>query len=194
MTCPRKSRIAALAAIYVAASVFAGCTLSSNGNMPGTESQFPKEYLSAAKIQEVNQRVNSLLEYGVGPQIEGRNPCEVEILSAGEGHCGMYAYLLVKELSRMQIDSIAIDVKGTFDGITPANHTIVQAETNAGDCVFDPTYGIYYTADLKTLCSSGKAEQYKMGTATEQTYFQSDRFLRKWIRSMYTMTCAIIMT
>ena len=120
--------------------------LCGSPNVPMEQAEQEQQALpTVQEVQEINQYVNGLISYGVGPQVEGRNPCEREILGAGEGHCGMYAYLFVKELSRHGYDEAMVyDISSAYLGTATANHSVVSVETQEGSWVFDPTYGIYY--------------------------------------------------
>ena len=128
-------------------------------------------------VQKINKYVNGLISYGAGPQVEGRAATEDEILAAGEGHCGMYAYLLVKELSRNgYYKASTYGVNSSYIGESTANHSVVEVETTEGPYVFDPTYGIYYTTDMETLLSCDNAELYAVGEPSEETYYLTSRF------------------
>ena len=143
---------------------------------PTRDSTSSEEYPSVAEVEEVCRWTSGLLEYGAGPVIEsGRNPCEAEILAYGEGHCGMYAYLFAKELSRRQIPCTAFGITSSYLNWSQAIHMVVQVDTDQGTYVFDPTYGNYYEADLATLCA-GNGEVYLIGAPSEETYYQTSRF------------------
>lgn len=105
--------------------------LCGSPNVPMEQAEQEQQALpTLQEVQEINQYVNGLISYGVGPQVEGRNPCEREILDAGEGHCGMYAYLFVKELSRHGYDeAMAYDISSTYCGTETAQHSVVSVVT-----------------------------------------------------------------
>lgn len=146
------------------------------------------------EADEINRHVNRLISYGVGPQIEGRNPCEREILKAGEGHCGMYAYLFVKELSRRGYDhAVVYDIRSTYRGSNTADHSVVEVETEDGLFVYDPTYGIYYQTDLETLTNCDNIEVYACGEPSEESYYLTDRFFSEIERISYYMISETIM-
>lgn len=89
-----------------------------------------------------------MLSYGIGSRPEGRNPTEKEILSAGEGDCGMYAYLFCKELSRRGAKGTAYDLRTfSYEGFA-ISHTAVEVETEEGKMVCDSTHGVYCCSDL----------------------------------------------
>lgn len=52
------------------------------------------------EVQEINEYVNGLISYGVGPQVEGRPITEEDLLEFGTWRLRIYCYLLFKELSR----------------------------------------------------------------------------------------------
>ncbi len=91
----------------------------------------------------------------------------------------MFAYLFAKELSRRQIPCTILGITATSTNGLTANHSIVQVETDQGKYTFDPTYGNYYAADIETLCESGNAESFKVGEATEDVYYQTNRFFEQ---------------
>ncbi len=92
----------------------------------------------------------------------------------------MYAYLMVKELSRHHYYNAAVyDIASLYWGETIAGHSVVEVETQDGNYVFDPTYGNYYAADIETLCESENAESFKVGEAAEDVYYQMDRFFEQ---------------
>ena len=144
------------------------------GNVSDTNDQ---KVPTVQEAQEINLHVNGLISYGVGPQIEGRAATEDEILASGEGHCGMFAYLFVKELSRHgYYGATTYGITSLFIGESTANHTVVEVETTEGPYVFDPTHGIYYTTDMDTLLSCGNAEMYAEGQPSMESYYLTSRF------------------
>ena len=135
------------------------------------------------EVDEINRYVNGLISYGLGPQVEGRNPCEREILNAGEGHCGMYAYLFVKELSRRGYDNAVVyDIRSTYWGSNTAAHSVVEVTTQDGLFVYDPTYGIYYRTDIETLTNCESVEVYACGKPSEESYYQTSQFFTEKIQ------------
>lgn len=134
-----------------------------------------KHYLSTEEIQRIDQKVNKLIVYGVGPKTEGRNPTEKEILAAGEGHCGMYAYLLCKELSRYGVEGIVYDLR-TYENPS-MSHSVVEVQSKEGKMVFDPSYGVFYRSDLEHLLASETASAYREGIPSDtSSYYLADRF------------------
>lgn len=152
--------------------------LCGSPNVPMEQAEQEQQALpTLQEVQEINQYVNGLISYGVGPQVEGRNPCEREILDAGEGHCGMYAYLFVKELSRHGYDeAMAYDISSTYCGTETAQHSVVSVVTQEGNYVFDPTYGIYYQTDINTLIDCGHAEDFAVGETYSESFYLTNRF------------------
>lgn len=149
-----------------------------NTNPPSiVEIQEDTNLPNAEQVQKINQYVNGLIDYGIGPLVDGRATTEEEILEFGEGNCGMYAYLLVKELSRHGYNEAVIyGITSQYIGEGTANHAVVEVETTDGTYVYDPTHGIYYTTDLDTLITSGNAEAYACGEPSMETYYLNSRF------------------
>ena len=143
--------------------------------------------LSVEDIQSINLKVNKMIMYGEGPCAKAFNPTEKEILAHGNGHCGMYAYLFCKELSRHGAIGIAYDLRIlSYD--SPDGHTIVEVETTDGKMVFDPTYGVFYRCDLKKLLVTGNVEDYMVGTPVissplQMPYYCSNYFYSR-VRSV----------
>lgn len=138
--------------------------------------------LTPEEVQEINLRTQALIRYGKGPISEGRFPTEKEILAAGEGHCAMYVYLFCKNLSRRGAQGTVYGIKAPFFGESSGSHALVEVETSEGVFVFDPTHGVYYDTDLKTLISSGRAMAYLHGTPSingapfRGVFYLTDRF------------------
>lgn len=129
------------------------------------------------EVQEINQYVNGLISYGVGPQVEGRPFTEEESLAFGVGDCRLYVYLFVKELSRHgYYQATTYGISSFFIGDDTADHSVVEVKTTEGSYVFDPTHGIYYTADMGTLLSCGNAEEYICGEPSAESYYLTNRF------------------
>ena len=144
------------------------------GNAADTNGQ---KVPTAQEAQEINLYVNGLISYGVGPQVDGRAAMEDEILAAGEGHCGMFAYLFSKELSRRgYYGTTTYCITSRYIGESTADHTVVEVETTEGPYVFDPTHGIYYTTDMATLLSCDNAETYAEGEPSMESYYLTSRF------------------
>lgn len=171
-------------ALFLSVTLLTGCS-STPGNVPKVE-EVPEEtpsYVTELKVptveevQKINEYVNGLISYGVGPQVEGRSATEKEILDFGEGHCGMYAYLFVKELSRHgYYQATTYGISSLHIGEGTANHTVVEVQTTEGPYVFDPTHGIYYTTDMATLLTCDDAQSYACGEPSMDSYYLTNRF------------------
>ncbi len=149
--------------------------------------------LSVKEVQHINLKVNKMLDYGEGPRVEGRNPTEKEILAAGKGHCGMYAYLLCKELLRHGVEGIAYDLRTSPYGNPAASHTVVEVQTEEGRRVFDPTYGIFYHNDLDHLLTCENVPDYRGGIPSDKdSYYLTDRFWSEVVQIVrYTNVCNV---
>ena len=120
----------------------------------------------------LNREISNTIAYGVGPVFENRNPTEEEILTYGEGHCGMYAYLFAKQLSMQGIESHTVDIR-RFDG---AAHSVVEVDIDGKVYTFDPTLGVYYQAGVKDLVDNPNFELLKMGNPVRLPEYASATF------------------
>ena len=171
-------------ALFLSLVLLTGC--SSTSGTSATVEELPEEapsYVTELKVptveevQEINEYVNGLISYGVGPQVEGRSATEKEILDFGEGHCGMYAYLFTKELSRHgYYQATTYGISSFHIAEATANHSVVEVNTTEGPYVFDPTHGIYYTTDMETLLTCDDVQAYACGEPSMDSYYLTSRF------------------
>lgn len=103
------------------------------------------------KLREITRCVNSLLVYGLGPEVNGGNPDEEELLEYGEGHCGSYAYLLNKYLAMKGIECQTVDITSRNQG----GHSIVEVHVNGNYFVLDPTLNLLYKSNIQNLVNNG---------------------------------------
>ena len=89
-------------ALFLLLVLLTGC--SSTSGTSATVEELPEEapsYVTELKVptveevQEINEYVNGLISYGVGPQVEGRPITEEDYLEFGTGDCGIYCYLFI---------------------------------------------------------------------------------------------------
>lgn len=137
--------------------------------------------LSTEEVAELCRYVNSLLSYGNGPRVRGnRNPTEQEILAYGEGHCGQFAYLFVKELSRRGVtDATVYGMVSRYYDNRSANHAVVEVETAEGLRVFDPTFGGWYLTDIRSLLTGENISEYAQGFESATAYYVTERFWKE---------------
>ena len=161
-----------------------GC--SSTSGTSATVEELPEEapsYVTELKVptveevQEINEYVNGLISYGVGPQVEGRPITEEDYLEFGTGDCGIYCYLFVKELSRHgYYQATLYGISSLQIGEDSSIHAVVEVQTTEGPYVFDPTHGIYYTTDMATLLTCDDAQAYVCGEPSMDSYYLTNRF------------------
>lgn len=161
-----------------------GC--SSTSGTSATVEELPEEapsYVTELKVptveevQEINEYVNGLISYGVGPQVEGRPITEEDYLEFGTGDCGIYCYLFVKELSRHgYYQATLYGISSLHIGEDSSIHAVVEVQTTEGPYVFDPTHGIYYTTDMATLLTCDDAQAYVCGEPSMDSYYLTNRF------------------
>jgi|GEM_PF-6468381 len=136
--------------------------------------------LSTEEVAEICHYVHGLIAYGSGPPIYGRSPTEQEILDYGDGHCGEFAFLFIKELSRHGTTAArAYGLASRYYGVKPANHTIVEVETTEGFRVFDPTFDGYYLTDIRTLVDAEDIGEYAVGFEETTVYYATNRFFKE---------------
>lgn len=84
-------------ALFLSLILLTGC--SSTSGTSATVEELPEEapsYVTELKVptveevQEINEYVNGLISYGVGPQVEGQPITEEDYLEFGTGDCGIY--------------------------------------------------------------------------------------------------------
>lgn len=171
-------------ALFLLLVLLTGC--SSTSGTSATVEELPEEapsYVTELKVptveevQEINEYVNGLISYGVGPQVEGRPITEEDYLEFGTGDCGIYCYLFVKELSRHgYYQATLYGISSLHIGEDSSIHAVVEVQTTEGPYVFDPTHGIYYTTDMATLLTCDDAQAYVCGEPSMDSYYLTNRF------------------
>lgn len=171
-------------ALFLLLVLLTGC--SSTSGTSATVEELPEEapsYVTELKVptveevQEINEYVNGLISYGVGPQVEGRPITEEDYLEFGTGDCGIYCYLFVKELSRHgYYQATTYGISSLHIGEDSSIHAVVEVQTTEGPYVFDPTHGIYYTTDMATLLTCDDAQAYACGEPSMDSYYLTNRF------------------
>lgn len=171
-------------ALFLLLVLLTGC--SSTSGTSATVEELPEEapsYVTELKVptveevQEINEYVNGLISYGVGPQVEGRPITEEDYLEFGTGDCGIYCYLFVKELSRHgYYQATLYGISSLHIGEDSSIHAVVEVQTTEGPYVFGPTHGIYYTTDMATLLTCDDAQAYACGEPSMDSYYLTNRF------------------
>lgn len=171
-------------ALFLLLVLLTGC--SSTSGTSATVEELPEEapsYVTELKVptveevQEINEYVNGLISYGVGPQVEGRPITEEDYLEFGTGDCGIYCYLFIKELSRHgYYQATLYGISSLHIGEDSSIHAVVEVQTTEGPYVFDPTHGIYYTTDMATLLTCDDAQAYACGEPSMDSYYLTNRF------------------
>lgn len=171
-------------ALFLLLVLLTGC--SSTSGTSATVEELPEEapsYVTELKVptveevQEINEYVNGLISYGVGPQVEGRPITEEDYLEFGTGDCGIYCYLFIKELSRHgYYQATLYGISSLHIGEDSSIHAVVEVQTTEGPYVFDHTHGIYYTTDMATLLTCDDAQAYACGEPSMDSYYLTNRF------------------
>lgn len=106
--------------------------------------------LSLEELKELNKKVHTTIKYGNGKdfgieQLNGKDYAEL-IKSFGNGHCGHYTYLLMREITANN-QWRGYDIKTIDNRI----HSVIEVNINNKWITFDPTLGIYYNKSVHSL-------------------------------------------
>lgn len=156
-----------------------------NGNKTSDNVQKNEFAVSAEedlkKIVEINQMVHNSLRYGAG--LSGASAKEV--LKYGEGNCGDFTYLMLREL---QIKGIVSRVVGVRSSYNNAIHSRIEVKVGGKWYTFDPTYGVYYPYSVQEMIENPDLAEEMQGFTEEYSIYMDKEFFKNAVYLEYHYT------
>ena len=120
----------------------------------------------------INNRIQKSIIYGTG--LPGGESAQ-ELLAYGEGHCGDYSYLMLRELKKQGYTARIVGVRSAYKN---AAHSRVEVKINGKWYTFDPTYGIYYPNSIQEILDNPDLIYDMVGTPSVHSAYNRIEFFR----------------
>lgn len=130
-------------------------------------------------VYSINKKVHESIKYGGG--LEG-GPSAKQVLAYGEGHCGDFTYLMLRELRKIGIKARIVGVRSAYKD---AGHSVVEVQINGNWYIFDPTLNVYYLNDIQELIDKPDLVENMYGTPSLLTVYTTKDFFANAIRIIY---------
>ncbi|AQS60350.1 stalk domain-containing protein [Desulforamulus ferrireducens] len=135
--------------------------------------------VSIEDVISINKFVNGLLKYGKG--LGGQVPAK-ELISYGEGHCGDFCYLMMRELAKKGIEARIVGVTSTFKN---ANHSRVEVKIDGKWYTFDPTFNVYYNYSIQEMIDNPELSKTVVGNFDKSNSYMSPLFFKNASSILY---------
>ena len=132
---------------------------------------FSEEAVSNVEIvANMNANVHSMLRYGKGI---GYAASANEVIAFGEGHCGDYTYLLMREISKLNFESRIVGVRSRYKN---AAHSRLEVKIEGKWFTFDPTLNIYYPHSTQEMIDNPDLSEDIIGEPSFQSPYIDKAF------------------
>ncbi|HHY71901.1 MAG TPA: hypothetical protein GX497_01455 [Bacillus bacterium] len=123
-------------------------------------------------VIKLNDKVHHMLIYG--PGLDGDESAQ-ELLDYGEGHCGDFNYLLIRDLlmNGFEARSVGID-----SGYNNASHSRVEVKIGGSWYTFDPTYNTYFPHSTEDMISNPELISDMVGVPNEHSFYNDIEFFK----------------
>lgn len=123
-------------------------------------------------VKEINDRIHKSISYGIGT---GQSSSSKEVLEYGEGHCGDYAYLMVKELRKKGYEARMVGIASSYyDGM----HTRVEVKIDDKWYIFDPTFNIAFPNSTMEIIKKPDLIKLMEGIPSDESKYNKEEFFK----------------
>lgn len=136
---------------------------------------------SVEQVKTINTQIHNLISYGVG--LPGSESAQ-ELLAYGEGHCGDYSYLMIRELRKQGYIARIVGVRSSYKN---AAHSRVEVRINGKWYLFDPTNNVYFPNSTLELVDNPSLVRNMVGTPKVRTAYNDIEFFNnpQYIECIY---------
>lgn len=136
---------------------------------------------SVSEVQSINSQVHNMISYG--PGLPGGESAQ-ELLAYGEGNCGDYTYLMMRELRKK---GYTCRIVGMISFYKNAVHSRIEVKINGKWYTFDPTFNIYYPNSTQEIIDNPDLFYDMVGTPSPQSAYNEIEFFRvpKYLEYIY---------